>query len=140
PRLIIPWSAVLTALFDFLMAFVIFVTICIWYKQGMNISALVYFPSGILMTVLAACGAGTLLSALVVKYRDFRYVVPFLLQVTFFSAQVIYPLEALPSNLKLLLSLNPLNGSIELFRAPLINQSPDWNVVFIGMIVTILLA
>lgn len=140
PRLIIPWSAVFTAFFDFLMAFVIFVMLCIWYRQGMNISAFIYFPAGILLATVAACGAGTFLSALVVKYRDFRYVVPFLLQVTFFSAQVIYPLQALPSTLKLLLSLNPLNAAVELFRAPLINQSPDWNVVLIGMTVTFLLS
>jgi lipopolysaccharide transport system permease protein len=141
PRLIIPCSAILTSLFDFIMAFVIFAVLCFWYGQHVSLSALYYFPAAIFLTLAAAGGAGTLLSALNVKYRDFRYVVPFMLQVLFFSAQVIYPLQSIPSaTLRNVLALNPLNGAIELFRSPLSGTGPDWTVVLIGTAVTIVIA
>lgn len=141
PRLVIPCSAILTALFDFVMAFIIFIVICLYYKQSISMEALMFFPAGILITVVAAFGAGTFLSALNVKYRDFRYVVPFLLQLVFFSAQVIYPLSAITSPLlRNILSINPLNAAIELFRSALTGYSPDTNVVLIGTVVTLIIA
>ncbi len=133
PRLIIPCSAILVALFDFLMAFLVFIILCIWYQQPVAWNALFFFPVGILLTLLAAFGLGTFFAALNIKYRDFRYVVPFLLQVLFFSSQVIYPLHSIQqTNLKYMLALNPLNGAIELFRSPLTGLAPDMNVIWIS--------
>ncbi|HEY6062989.1 MAG TPA: ABC transporter permease [Chitinophagaceae bacterium] len=141
PRLIIPCSAILVALFDFLMALVIFIVLCACYKQSLSLNALFYFPAGIILTLLAAFGMGAFLSALNIKFRDFRYVVPFLLQVLFFSSQVIYPLRSVNKfYLKYILALNPLNGAIELFRAPLTGTGPDMNVILISTAMAILLA
>lgn len=100
-----------------------------------------FFPAGILLTLLAAFGLGTFLAALNIKYRDFRYVVPFLLQVLFFSSQVIYPLQSINQPyLKDILAINPLNGAIELFRAALTGLSPDMNIVLISSAVALLAA
>lgn len=141
PRLIIPCSAILVALFDFLMALFIFIVLCIWYKNPIALSAVFYFPAGVLLTMLAAFGMGTFLAALNIKYRDFRYVVPFMLQVLFFSSQVIFPLQSINHTyLKYILAINPLNGAIELLRTPLTGLTPDMNVILISSATALLLA
>ena len=133
PRLIIPCSAMLVALFDFLIAFIIFMVLCPVLKQPYDWTAIIYFPAGILLSLLAAAGLGFFLAALNVKFRDFRYALPFLLQVLFFASQVIYPLQSVQQSFyKYLLALNPMNAAIELFRAPLSPVSPDMTIVAIG--------
>ena len=133
PRLIIPCSSVLVAFFDFLMAFLIFITLCVGYQQTILWNAILFFPAGILLSLLSAFGLGTFLSALNVKYRDFRYTVPFLLQVLFFASQVIYPLPFIQQSwLKNILAFNPLNGAIELFRAPL-TGTVNMNIVIASL-------
>jgi lipopolysaccharide transport system permease protein len=141
PRLIIPCSSILVSFFDFLMAFIVFIPLCIAFKQSINWNAILFFPAGISLAFIAAFGLGSFLAALNIKYRDFRYVVPFLLQVLFFSSQVIYPLSSIQqSYLKYILAANPLNGAIELFRAPLTGTSPDMNVILISTATSLLLA
>lgn len=140
PRLIIPYSAVLVAFVDFIIAFIIFILLCFYFKQTVYFSAILYFPAGVILAVLAAAGLGTFLAALNVKYRDFRYAQPFLLQVLFFSSQAIYPLQAITQpTLKYLLSVNPMNAAIELFRSPLTGNVPDMTIVIIGLISTLIL-
>jgi lipopolysaccharide transport system permease protein len=134
PRLIIPCSAILVNLFDFVMAFLIFIAICLFY-QPIEWTAALYFPAAILLCLFAAFGTGSLLSALNVKFRDFRYALPFLLQLLFFASQVIYPVNAIPNeSLKYLLAVNPVNAAIELFRAPLTGINPDITMVLIGIL------
>ena len=83
---------------------------------------------------------GSFLSALNVKFRDFRYALPFLLQVLFFASQVIYPIYVVQnSQLKYLLAINPVNAAIELFRVPLNRIAPDMTVVYIGIVSTLIL-
>lgn len=140
PRLIIPGSVVLAALFDFCMGFIIFLAFCIFFNQALPLSAIFYFPAAILLLTLAAFGTGTLLATLTIKYRDFRYTIPFVLQALFFASQVIYPLESIQdSRIRYLLALNPVNAVIELCRAPLYHTSPDLTVVGIGAGTTLLL-
>jgi lipopolysaccharide transport system permease protein len=140
PRLIIPGSSVLVALFDFLMGLAIFIVLCIVYKQPVHISATWFFPAGIIIIIIAAFGTGTFLAALNVKYRDFRYTIPFMLQVLFFASQIIYPLQSIQQSwLKYMLAVNPVNTAIELFRAPLSGNGIDTTVVSIGLVSTFLL-
>lgn len=141
PRLIIPCSAILVALFDFVISLIILIILCIWYKQPVSMNAIIYFPAGILIMLLAAFGAGTILAALNIKYRDFRYVVPFLLQVLFFSSQVIYPIQLIPTKwIRDVLSLNPLNSAIELFRSPITGAAIDQRMILIGLTVSLLVS
>ena len=133
PRLIIPSASILVNLFDFLMAFLIFLVIAFVY-HGISWMALFYFPLALLLTLLSAFGLGSFLAALNIKFRDFRYALPFLLQILFFASQVIYPIRLVEqTELKYLLALNPINGAIELFRSPLLNVSPDLTIVWISV-------
>jgi lipopolysaccharide transport system permease protein len=139
PRLIIPSSAILVSLFDFMMAFVVFLVVCLYY-QGIHWSAVFYFPAALLLTITASFGLGSFLAALNVKFRDFRYALPFFLQLLFFASQIIYPLSIIQrTELKYLLALNPVNGAIELFRAPLLFTPPDYAVVLISLGMALLL-
>ena len=140
PRLIIPGSAVLVALFDFIMGFIVFLVFCFIYDQPLDWSVVIFFPAGILVILIAAFGTGVFLAALNVKYRDFRYTIPFLLQVLFFSSQVIYPLQSIQQSwLKYILAINPANTAIELFRAPLSGQPVDMTIIGIGVVTMFLI-
>jgi lipopolysaccharide transport system permease protein len=123
PRLIIPSSSLLVALFDFLIAFIVFLIFCPLFGQALSWNALLVYPASLLLVLLAALGTGIFISALTIKYRDFRYIVPFLLQFLFFASQVVYSLGSINQTwLKYLLAINPVNGAIELFRSSFTNQ------------------
>jgi lipopolysaccharide transport system permease protein len=135
PRLIIPVSSILVALFDFLMAFILFVPLLLFYRQPVSITVLWAWPAALLLTVMATLGPGCLLSALNVKYRDFRYVIPFLVQVLFFLTPVIYPVNLLTYPvLQYLLVCSPMYAAVELFRYPLTNA--ELNLSFIAISIT----
>ena len=132
PRIVIPVSSILVALFDFLMAFILFVPLLIFYQQPVAISAIWSWPVALFLCLLATMGPGTLLAALNVKYRDFRYVIPFLVQVLFFLTPVIYPVSVLKYPiLQYSIALSPMYAVIELFRFPL--TGADLHPLFLGI-------
>lgn len=141
PRLIIPISAILVALFDFLMSFVVYIGILIFYNYDVNILQMtLYIPLSILITIVSTFGLGSLLAALNVKYRDFRYVIPFSVQLLFFVSPVIYPISVVDIHwLKVLLNLNPMAAAINLSRASVTAVPVEWNFVLLGCGVAILL-
>jgi lipopolysaccharide transport system permease protein len=135
PRLIVPVSAILVAVFDFLIACIIFVPILIYFQQPVSWMAIVYWPLAILLSMVATLGLGSWLAALNVKYRDFRYVIPFLVQVLFFLTPVIYPLSLLQYPiLQYMLAASPMYAAIELFRLPLTQTSPDVTFMTISLL------
>lgn len=137
PRLIIPTSALLTALFDFSISFLLFLIFCSFYKELPGLKAFLLFPLALVQLLFSAFGISIFLSALNVKYRDFRYVIPFLLQLLFFGSQVIYSLSDIAKgSLKYLLAVNPMNGIIEIFRAPFLHTM-DTEVILISALSTI---
>lgn len=120
PKIVIPVSSIFVALFDFLMTFILFVVLLIFYQQRVSIAAAWSWPLALIICLIATLGPGTLLAALNVKYRDFRYVIPFLIQVLFFLTPVIYPVSMLKYPiLQYILTLSPMYAAIELFRFPL---------------------
>ena len=122
PRLIIPISAVLGSLFDFLMAFTVFLVFCIALNVHFSWMALLYFPLAVFLTCIATFGAGTLLAALNVKYRDFRYIIPFLIQFLFFASPVVYTTGMITNKyLLFIFALNPMAAPIDIFRASFLN-------------------
>lgn len=126
PRLIIPTASILVSLFDFLMAFILFIPLLIFYQQSLSWNALWCWPVAVMISVAATLGPGCLLAALNVKYRDFRYVIPFLVQVLFFVTPVIYPITLLQYPLlQYALAFSPMYAAIELFRYPLTGILPD---------------
>lgn len=127
PRLIIPVSSILVALFDFVMAFILFAGILTLYHQSVSFWAILLWPVSVGIGVLATLGLGSWLAALNVKYRDFRYVIPFLVQILFFLTPVIYPISLLKYPiLQYILVCSPIYAAIELFRYPLTGLAPDF--------------
>lgn len=130
PRLAIPISTILVALFDFLMAFVVYIFLLIYYDYSLSSSAFIFLPFSVLITLMATFGIGVFISALNVKYRDFRYIIPFLLQLLFFLTPVLYPVSVIKNNmLQKFLALNPMVGAINLMRATITESSVNWNDV-----------
>lgn len=139
PRLIIPVSSILVAVFDFLMAVVLFAVVLVYFKQPVSINALWYWPLGLLTSVLATLGLGCWLAALNVKYRDFRYVIPFLVQILFFLTPIIYPVSLIEYPfLKYALASSPMYAAVELFRFPLTGAWADPVLVYVSLLTNIL--
>ena len=115
PRLIIPAGAVITSLVDLLISAALLGVLMIWFRFLPD-GRLLALPLFTLMAFLAALGPGLLLTALNVKYRDFRYVVPFVVQFGLFISPVGFSSDVIPENWRLIYSLNPLVGVIDGFR------------------------
>jgi lipopolysaccharide transport system permease protein len=131
PRLAIPFAAVGAALVDFLVAFglLVLIMLCLQFWPTWHI---VLLPAVIGLVFVAAIGVGTLLAALNVKYRDIRYVVPFLLQVWMFATPSIY-MDVADLNagglLRALVVANPLTGLVAAFRACLLGTPMPWDLL-----------
>jgi lipopolysaccharide transport system permease protein len=115
PRLIVPGSAVIVSLVDFLISFVVLVVLMAWY-QFMPSWRIVMVPLFLVMALLASLGFSLWLSALNVKYRDFRYIVPFIVQFGLYVSPVGFSSNVVPEKWRLLYSLNPMVGVIDGFR------------------------
>lgn len=122
PRLIIPAAAVVVAFFDFLVSLAILVGLMVWYQfvPGWH---LVTLPLFLVMAVLASLGPGLWVTSLNVKYRDFRYVIPFIVQFGLYISPVGFSSSVVPPEWKLLYSVNPLVGVIEGFRWAILGGS-----------------
>ena len=145
PRLIIPISGILTALFDFLMSLIIFAILLLIYEFTTDIEVnyvklFLYLPAAILITIGITFGLGSFLSALNVQYRDFRFIVPFMLQFLLFVTPVIYPISAIDDILwaKYLLAINPMTGAIQLTRAAFTNSPIDVTLLLISIASTLI--
>ena len=103
-------------------------------------SIIILLPVSIIITVLATFGLGTFIAALNVKYRDFRYVIPFLIQLLLFLTPVIYPVSILKNEwAKYILSLNPMSGAIELLRSTVTHTELNWQLLGLSSLISLLL-
>ncbi|MCW3120454.1 MAG: transporter permease [Chitinophagaceae bacterium] len=140
PRILIPLSSLLTAIIDFVFAFILLFILLFVFKQTLRWEAIYLFPLAIIITFLSSFSIGTLLSALNVKYRDFRYLLPFLIQLLFFSSQIVYTIHSIDiAFIKPLLYINPLNGALELFRSAFHSETIYLTGVFISCMSTLVL-
>lgn len=124
PRLIIPLASVGAGLIDFAISAVILLLLMLYYGVGWSANLLAA-PLLVLAVIFTALGVGTLVSALNVAYRDFRYVIPFLVQLWLFATPVVYPASLVPERWQWLLYLNPMAGLIEGFRAVFLGKAFD---------------
>lgn len=115
PRLIVPASAVIVSFVDFAISMGLLAVLMIFYKVWPGLS-LLCLPIFTIMALLASAGAGTWLAALTVKYRDFRYVVPFIVQFGLYISPVGFSSSIVPEKWRLLYDLNPMVGVIDGFR------------------------
>jgi lipopolysaccharide transport system permease protein len=127
PRLAIPFASVGAAMFDFFISLGLLALLMVIYAQAPSWQ-IVFAPFVFGILILAATGLGTLLAALTVAYRDFRYVTPFLIQVGMYATPTIYMLVPPESSegLKLWLTINPLVAPITSFRACLLGGPIPW--------------
>jgi lipopolysaccharide transport system permease protein len=115
PRMVIPFAAVITSLADFCLTLGLFAVIMLWYgfAPGWQLVALPFF---VLLALGLALGFGLLLAALNVEYRDFRYIVPFIIQFGLFVSPIAFSTADVPESWRTLYALNPLVGIIDGFR------------------------
>lgn len=124
PRLIIPTASVVTAFVDFLISFTLLVVLMIYYQFAPNWHILL-LPVFMLLALLASLGPGLWMTALNVKYRDFRYIIPFVVQFGLYVSPVGFSSNVVPEKWRLLYSLNPMVGVIDGFRWCILGgQSP----------------
>lgn len=139
PRLIVPTATVVVAFVDFLISFVILVGLMIWYQflPGWQILLL---PLFVLLAFFASLGPSLWITSLNVKYRDFRYIIPFIVQFGLYISPVGFSSAVIPEKWKLLYSLNPVVGVIDGFRWCLLGgQSPlDLKTLSMSLAVTAL--
>jgi len=112
PRLIIPVSTVIVNLIDFLISFIILAGLMIWYHFVPGWSIL-FLPLFLFLAFVASLSAGLYVAALNVKYRDFKYIVPFVVQFGLYISPVGFSSSIVPEKWKLLYSLNPMVGIID---------------------------
>ncbi len=121
PRLVIPVSSVIVSFADFLISAVILVGLMVWYGFVPHFGV-VWLPVFTLIAFLSAMGAGLWMAALNVRYRDFRYVVPFVVQLGLYISPVGFSSAIVPEEWRLLYSLNPMVGVIDGFRWAIIGN------------------
>ena len=128
PRLIVPASAILAGVLDFVVAFVVLIGLMAYYGIWPS-AAILYLPLLLILVLAIALGVGVWLSALNVEYRDVRYVVPFFIQLWLFVTPVIYPASKVVAKLQSigvppwLYGLNPMAGVVEGFRWALLGRT-----------------
>lgn len=127
PRLIIPTAAVITSFIDFLISFVILIGLMIYYQYTPSWNML-FLPFFLVIAFLASMGPGLWLTALNVKYRDFRYIVPFIVQFGLYISPVGFSSNIVPEKWKFLYSLNPMVGVIDGFRWCILGGDMNINV------------
>lgn len=137
PRVIIPLSSIGSGLVDLFVSTVILFLLMLFYGVSWT-SQLLFAPLLMVGVVLCALGVGTILSALTVSYRDFRFVIPFMVQIWMYLTPVVYGVDFIPEKYRWLLMLNPMTGFIDGYRAAFLGRPFD--LAAIGVSVTFSLA
>ena len=131
PRIIIPISAIAVGLIDFAISFVVLLLMMAAYRVPPTWSMLA-LPLFLLGTMVTAAGAGILLAALIVTYRDVRYVMTFVMQLWLFASPVLYSIDIIPQKWHTLYSLNPMAGMIAGFRTSVLGGPYPERVIAIS--------
>jgi lipopolysaccharide transport system permease protein len=138
PRVLLPASAAFGGLLDLVVGSVFLVGMMIYYRVTPHMSLLLT-PIFVVEVAFIVMGAGMLLAAMNVRYRDVKYTIPFLTQLGLFVTPVIWPVSFLPHRLQGWLLLNPMAGAIEGFRGCLLGVPVNWGLVGCSWAVTLLL-
>lgn len=136
PRLIIPISAVVATLVDLVFGLTSLLIAMIIYKVSPTWESVLVILL-IIPTLFLSLGVGIIAASLNVKYRDVKYVLPFILQILFFISPVFYSLSMLPENSVWVWKLNPITGILENFRALLFGLKLDWHSLGIACVFSI---
>jgi lipopolysaccharide transport system permease protein len=139
PKVILPLSSVVTNLIDFFIALIMLFIVSLFLGYLPSISILYIFPIGLIITSFAAGGLGLFLSALNVRFRDVRYILPFFIQSMIFLTPVIYPINIVRPSNRFLMALNPMTGVIESARSVFSSGIVfEWQLLLISFIASII--
>lgn len=140
PRLILPLSASLTPIIDLAIALVTFFAMMAYYKMVPGVSGLLLLPILMLIIFLFSSGLGMFFASLNLKFRDFRYALPFFTQILIYATPVIYPSSLLQGKYYFLLLLNPMTGVIEAARAGIFGQKEiDLKLLGLSFIISLII-
>jgi lipopolysaccharide transport system permease protein len=137
PRLIVPASAVITSLVDLAISLGIMVVMFFVFRYLPDWK-LILLPVFIVIALVAATGVGLYITALNVKYRDFRYIIPFIVQFGLYVTPVGFSSSVIPEKWRLLYSLNPMVGVIDGFRWCMLNESMYWSGFFVSLVTSVI--
>src|SRR5687767_14862711 len=143
PRMIIPAASVITSLVDFFISLCLMFVLMLWFRTVPSVN-LIFLPVFIILAFLASFGVGLWLTALNVKYRDFKHVVPFLVQIGLYLSPVGFTSDKaatiIPEKFRILYYLNPMAGVIDGFRWCFFGDKTPiyWNGMLISLAVIII--
>jgi lipopolysaccharide transport system permease protein len=137
PRILLPLSVLGATFLDFAIAAAVLAALLAW--QGV-VPGLAVLSLPAVLAGIAACaiGVGSMLSALNVRYRDFGYVLPFLIQTWLFMTPVIYPTQVVPERFRWIVALNPMTGLVDAFRACLLGMPLEAGSFYVSCTVALL--
>lgn len=138
PRIFVPISSLFSGLVDFVIAFSVLIVMMIYYQIPPTLGVLL-LPLFLLLAFITSMGVSLLLSAMNVKYRDVRYIVPFLMRFWFFATPTVYPSSLLDEPWQTLFGLNPMVGVVEGFRWALLGTEPPQAMIFLSVVVAVVL-
>lgn len=138
PRLFVPTSSVGAGLVDLTLSCLVYAGILFHYNI-MPSYGVIYLPLLIGLTVIAALGFGYTLAALTVTYRDFRFVIPFMMQAMMYISPVVFPVRMIPEQYHSYLAINPMTGIIHAYRAAILGTPFNIEVFAISASVAFLL-
>ena len=138
PKIILPASKAIAALPDLLITLIF--TLIFYFLTGNGLDVkLLYFPLFIILTIISAIGFGIWFSALNIRYRDFRHIVPFVIRMGLFVTPIAYTTQEIPEQYRWIFFLNPMTGIIEGIRWSLFGLPMNWNYFYISVFVIIIL-
>lgn len=136
PRLFLPITAAAVYLVDGVLSLLIFAPILLYYGIVPQWT-IIFVPLLFLLTLIATLSLGVLLAGLTLFYRDFRHIVPFMIQILMYVTGLFYPISMIPAKYHALLSLNPMFGIIDAYRAAILGTPMHWDCFLISSSVAI---
>jgi len=140
PKMIAPLATILTALLDFAINLVLLAGSLLLFGRIPSMATFVILPICIIVTVITTSGIGLFLSAVNVKYRDVRYILPFFIQLLLFVTPIIYPANMLKKEHLYIIALNPMTGIVTAFRTVIERSGTiDYSLLIIGCISSLMI-
>ncbi|RJP77689.1 MAG: ABC transporter permease [Desulfobacteraceae bacterium] len=139
PRLVIPLSSIFSRLLDFLIGFLVMIWLFFYYQYTPSINVL-FFPLLLIILIMTSLGAGMILSAMAVQYRDVQHAMTFLVRLLMYAVPVVYSIHIIPRQYLYIYALNPMVGVIEGMRAVFLGtRQMPWDLIGLGFFVSIFL-
>jgi lipopolysaccharide transport system permease protein len=135
PRLFVPFAVIVGGMVDMLISLVVFGALMAFY-QVLPSWQIIFLPLLLLATIATSAGISLILAAVTLTYRDFRYVIPFLVQAMMYLSAVVFPMSKVPENWQPIAAINPIFGLIDAYRTILLGTPWHPTILAISLAVT----